>query len=266
MKAIPFAFLIFIATIQHLDARAQEPSKELPIASSSTKRQPHPWLVDIPADLARLVDVGKVQIEVDEAAVKAAHRTAITEFSFQISYRMRYQPVASRKSVGANASTMHTVRFYDVDWSVQHRIALSEDYRPTKPWASALLRHEFDHVAVSTDPRLIAIVESLDGSEVDVEVDNLGDRQQHKASVARAVDEYVKRFRVSIEMLVMEKYKALDATSSDGMVLIGDRKSFFRDLYSHETLRRDAFAYLEQALPGVDRVAESALKRHYGLP
>jgi hypothetical protein len=219
--------------------------------------------LEVPAHLARLVDKGKVRIEVNEAAVQAARRTAITEFSFQFQYHMRYRPASSQKLSATDSPTKYSIRFFDTEWSFQHRISLSEDYRPIKPWASALLLHEFDHVAISTDPRLAAIIETFDDSQLIIEIQDNQDRRKLKAAVDQAVAEHVKKFQALIEKLVNDKYKKLDEKSSNGLIPIGERGSFFHDLYSIETLRSEAFPCLDQVSEAIANVREASINQHY---
>jgi hypothetical protein len=258
--------VVLFGSILQANLRAQISSITQTENRTSKAVEPHPWLKDVPVNLARLVDVGNVQIEVNEKAVRAANRTALTEFSFQFQYRMRYRPVFSAEPGNSNSSTSYRVRLYDIEWRLQHRISLSESYRPSKPWVSTLLLHEFDHVAVSTDPRLAAIVESLENSEVIVAVKESSDRRILKMAMDQAVAEYAKKFQVSIEKLVNKNYVKLDDKSQNGLTMIDDRGRFFQSLYSVEALRREEFPYLAQVSKAIERVQDKSLKEHYSVP
>ncbi len=259
-------WIVSFGSIFSPNLTAQDTSVATSEMLSSKVVEPHPWLKAVPVNLARLVDVGNVQIEVNEAAVRAANRTAITEFSFQFQYRMRYRPAFPVKPGNANSSTHYRVRLHDIEWRFQHKISLSESYRPSKPWVSALLLHEFDHVAVSTDPRLAAIVESLENSDIVVKVKEASDQRALRATIDQAVDEYTRNFRVAIEKLVNKCYVKLDGESQNGLKLIDARSEFFQSLYSVETLRREEFPYLDQALKAIERVQDRSLKEHYSIP
>lgn len=258
--------IVSFGSISPPNLHAQESSVATSEMPSSKAVEPHPWLKAVPVNLARLVEVGNVQIEVNEAVVRAANRTAITEFSFQFQYRMRFRPAFSAKPGDSNSSTHYRVRLYDIEWRFQHKISLSESYRPSKPWVSALLLHEFDHVAVSTDPRLAAIVESLENSDIVVKVKESSDQRMLRAAIDQAVDEYTKNFRVAIEKLVNKCYIKLDGKSQNGLKLIDARSEFFQSLYAVETLRREEFPYLDQALKAIERVQGKSLKEHYSVP
>ncbi len=225
----------------------------------------HPWLNDVPSDLSRLVSLGKVRLEVDEAAVQAAKRNALTAFQFKFAYRMRYRsPVPNPSGLDGEKIKLQ-VRFTEFDWDVEHRIMLSDKFHPTKPWETPLLRHEFDHIAVSTDPRLLAMMESLNRAEV-VIATALDQGQEHSSK--RFDDEvhaYVKRFQKSIEELVNDRYRKLDEASNNGLQAVADRSTFFRKLYSPQELENEKYEYLGLVLPAVKKVTAAQINRHYGL-
>ncbi len=51
----------------------------------------HPWIADAPPAYLRLIQTGNVRMEVDEATVGAANRTALTFFSFKDNYDLKYR-------------------------------------------------------------------------------------------------------------------------------------------------------------------------------
>lgn len=240
---------------------ASTPSAEERIGEQA----PHPWLNDVPSDLSRLVDVGKVRMEVDEAAVRAAKRTALTAFHFKFTYRTHYRwPSSSRSTVGGRSIKL-LVRFTEFDWEIEHRIMLSERFRPTKPWETPLLRHEFDHVAVSTDPRLLAMLASLDKAEVPIPVEVEQGITLSSKQIDEAIHAYVVRFQKALEDLVNDRYRQLDRESKDGLKFIADRSAFFQSLYTSEGLENEKFEFLDLVKPAVKKTASAQIAKHYRI-
>jgi hypothetical protein len=229
-------------------------------------REPHPWLKDVPPALSRLVDAGNVEMIEDQPAVQAAGRTALTVFSFSFAYHMRYRMHELEKGKDGESQVRIMVSFFDVEVSPSHRILLSTDFRPTRPWDSALLRHEFDHVAISSDPRLLSILHSLDGrrSTLLVSAPKIG--RPNDAWAKTQIEESSKTFQHAVENLVNTYYVRLDDISAHGIRAIDDRKKFFMQIYSIDDLESLDFEYLEDVREQVEQVDSEAIKRHYQIP
>lgn len=229
-------------------------------------QEPHPWLMDVPPALARLVDIGKVKIVEDQHAVEAAGRTALTVFSFSLAYRMRYRMNELSKDDQGKPRVHIAVSFFDVEVSPSHRILLSKDYRPNKPWESTLLQHEFDHVAISCDPRMLQMLRSLEGKRSTLVVTPEEASRPSEAWANAEIEKSTKTFQRSIENLVQAYYVRLDDASSHGLRVIDDRKRFFTQLYSVEDLEKMHFAYVDDVRKLVDQVDSEVIMQHYRLP
>ncbi len=233
---------------------------------SSSDHQPHPWLKDVPPGLSRLIDIGNVEMVEDQLAVQAADRTALTVFSFTFAHRMRYRTNELAKDKKGQSQFRIRVSFYNVEVSVSHRILLSSNYRPAKPWDSALLLHEFDHVAISTDPRLFAILRSLEGRVSTIIVTAPKNGKPNDAWAKLKIEESSKVFQQAVEELVNSYYVRLDDISRHGLQAIDDRAKFFAHIYSIDDLQVSDFAYLDEVREHVEQVEPEAIKRHYQIP
>ncbi len=233
---------------------------------SDKVRDPHPWLADMPPAFARLVDIGKVEIAEDQPTVEAAGRTALTVFSFSLAYRMQYRMnELSKDDQGAHRVRIW-VNFQDVEVSPSHRILLSTNYRPAKPWESALLQHEFDLVAISTDPRMLDMIRSLDGKRSTLVVTTEGAGKPTDAWAKSEIEKSTKAFQQAIEKLVELYYVRLDEASSHGLRVIDDRKRFFTQIYSIEDLEKMQFAYIDDVRKHLDQVESEIIMQHYRVP
>ncbi len=265
--------IIGLAGLLSLDAQDSSKTDIHSIVSSSSSTSseksntfgPHPWLADTPPGLARLVDLGNVQLVVDQPVVDAANRTALTVFSFSMKYRMRYRLHESSKEAPKKRSIQISVSYHDVDCEAAHKILLSDRYRPAKPWDSTLLRHEFDHVAISTDPRLFKMIRSLDGRRTTLALILDAETKTSDSWAKREIEKSVSEFQKSIESLVRAYYVRLDKASSDGLSPIEGRAAFFSEIYSVHDLEQRQFPYLNEVRERIGQVTSEQILQHYGL-
>ncbi len=199
--------------------------------------KPHPWLADAPGEFVRLIDRGNVKMVVDDDRVKKTGKTALTVFQFVIDYDFKF-----RHQLLGFDSQSQVWQASIVAWMEQpkvkldHKIYLQSSFAPSSPWESKLLRHEFDHVAISTDPRLLKIIKRA-----------LQQRRQWVAKWEQATAPTEKEIRKSIleafwsdvtklEQMVQAQYDVLDNASSQGLSDINSRTGFFKQLYTVEGL------------------------------
>jgi hypothetical protein len=106
-----------------------------------------------PPALRRLIEEGDVSVEFtnDPELVLADKGKAAWHWEAKRNFRDRY---ATASQDGTR--TVHlTVTQVTQDIRVSHRVRIPTKYYANTPrvWVGRLLRHEFDHVAISTDPR-----------------------------------------------------------------------------------------------------------------
>ncbi len=245
----------------------RNPSKNAnPSWNDSDNTQPHPWLASVPPSLARLVESGSVQLIVDQRAVDAANRTALTIFTFTLKYQMRFRMQEQPKDAKGNRQVRISAIFYDVETRMHHRIVLSERFRPARPWETPLLQHEFDHVAISTDPRMFAMLKSFDGKKITL-TSTLDAGTKPSESWAKAeIEKSITDFRLAVEKLVQQYYVRLDEVSKNGIALIDDRARFFQELYSSDDLQRMQFPYVTEVSSRLKAIDRQEIKQHYLLP
>lgn len=226
----------------------------------------HPWIATSPPAYARLIDAGRVRIEVDEATVKSANKTALTIFSFKDHYNLRYRliPTGFAES-GANQFKLIT-HFIKPETTIFHRILLRESFQPVNPWETRLLQHEFDHVAISTDPRLIKLIAMVEWSSQSwsIELENKPDPTPD--DISAVVEERLAERRKALKSIVNSYYQQLDKISNHGMDDIQNRKDFFMKLYSLEDLREQQFPYVQEIAKKWKPVFSKDLIQHYRLP
>ena len=201
--------------------------------------KPHPWLADAPGEFVRMIDRGNVNIVVDDDRVRKAAKSALTVFQFSVEYDFRFRHQLIGYDREANVWQARIVAWMDQPKiKLEHKVCVQSNFTPTFPWETKLLRHEFDHVAISTDPRLVKIIRRT-----------LQQRRQwnEKWEQSSAPTERDVRDRILaamkaevqlLEKLVQCQYDLLDQESAQGLSAIGSRKEFFSGLYAVEGLER----------------------------
>jgi hypothetical protein len=213
--------------------------------------------------MARLIDSGEVKILVDDVAVRNAQKSAITLFHIGTQYKLRYGKPTIRRVDTENREASVQVRFTNPSITLQHEIKLSSSYQPEKPWESRLLLHEMDHVAISTDPRLVRILKSLVNAQAKLTVVLPEDVRNDESLIMKAIDAEQSSRRDSVQKLVQQYYNLLDKQSNQGLGDIENRRDFFMALYSREDLESRDFPYLNEIRGTLSNVNLDEVKKHY---
>ncbi len=228
--------------------------------------KPHPWLAEAPGEFVRLIDLGNVNIFVDDDRVRKASKTALTVFQFSIDYDFKFRHQLLGYDHESQAWQAKIVAWMEQPKvKLDHKVFFQSTFAPALPWESKLLRHEFDHVAISTDPRMLKIIKR-----------SLQQRRQWVAKWQQIIAPTELEIRKNImetftaevralEQLVQSQYDYLDRESNQGLSAINSRTDFFKGLYTIEGLARcnyeltDAMrAYVKDKLsiPSVNKEVE----------
>ena len=107
------------------------------------------------------------------------------------------------------------------------------------------MKHEFDHVAISTDPRLVKIIKLVLQRRrtwvAEFEQASLPTENDVRDRIRQEIDIEIK----NCERMVQAQYNRLDKESAEGLSSIANRLDFFFDLYSISGLERCQFEYVE---------------------
>jgi hypothetical protein len=223
----------------------------------------HPWIAHAPGEFVRLIDKGNVKIQVDDALIRKTGKSALTIFRFAVDFDYKFR-VESMES-GARTGSW---KFRIVSWMdepkirQEHTIFIPSSFQPLEPWRSQLLRHEFDHISISTDPRLAKIFQRVLQRRKNwiavFEQKDAPNESQLRERVQEDIAQTVKNF----ESMIQLQYDFLDKISSEGMATIDSRSEFFQDLYTVAGLERCRFEYLATIKSFVaDRLTTSASKQ-----
>src|SRR5262249_34836564 len=120
-----------------------------------------PLAKSAPPALRKLIEDGETTVEfvTDPEFVKAnrGNCTFNLHATYQFKYRLKLLAPASegRAQLRITASEMRAAV------TIKHWVRIPDRYSKPKPWETRLMLHEFDHVAISLDPRPKALLRYL---------------------------------------------------------------------------------------------------------
>lgn len=190
---------------------------QIPLAAQN----PSPFVLSSlpppPPAIAELIKAGQVTFEAGERQSRAEPPTGpriIAETQYKIAYnfnsRTRWKVDRSRRRV------VITIRFRDIRWQPTHRIWFQNKPATADFWKDRLVLHEFDHVRISTDPRVGERFRSILRNKGSItSVLSRGD-VVNREFVDRIVESYVSEVFSEVSDLVAIRYKELDRVTSHG--------------------------------------------------
>lgn len=232
------------------------------------QQPPHPWIADAPGEIVRLIGLGNVRIEVDDEQVKASSKLALTAFQLKVTYdvRIRYDWIAQgNQNQGWKARIVANVP--KPKFHLEHQVIIPSTFQPVDPWESALMKHEFDHVAISTDPRLLKIMDRIFKRKWIIAEEWDQPLRPTDADVKSRVEQMLAAEVKNCEQLIQRQYDWLDQQTVSGSQSLDSRISFFQDLYSFQGLERCSFNRRDLVKEHLERNAAAdslkELERHY---
>jgi hypothetical protein len=199
-----------------------------------------------PAYFRRLIDAGDVTIEFYDRRADPVPYRGYTEFQLNIRHEFsyRYQWVQQ----GRTRRVTIEPRLRKVSSSLTHSMRLPKYLDSDRRWNDPLVKHEFDHVALSCDPRVMMLAEHLLGGVRKI-VRTLPDGTTIDDSLVRKLveEELAKRVEATVE-LVKANQRLLDEVTRHGARRLPDREAFFRALFTRPNLDRAKFPYTDEAL------------------
>ena len=148
---ISLLVLVSVAIVCHLPTvvgqSAPTPPSKLEDSSSG---EPIPT-DKAPDEIKRLIEEGKVKVEYDSEGEFAKSGRGWADFNLREDRKYRYA-LAKHKRQG-RWQVKITVTNVEEKFELTHIVRLPAQKKSPDIWKSWLMRHEFDHVAVSLDPR-----------------------------------------------------------------------------------------------------------------
>jgi len=258
------------------------------------------WVADAPPGIQRLIELGRVTFQCDDAALAKAKKVGLTRFEVRGDYRYRYMTTAVRlETAGPDAEksdaeklnaeksegqerrqayvTDVSVRIFWTDVQMTHEVVLGTDFRPESPWKSPLVQHEFDHVSSSTDPRLRVLVKEYLGAPLRFEhrwevgasdgsrAQGIGGRVDRLVAgeIEQSIRDRLAGRIKEVERVIQLHYDWLDRKTGHGRRGLEDRESFFAPFYMPKTLEEMEFKEFEDSAIAKKLQTEVKWKEHY---
>ena len=215
---------------------------------------------DVPPYFKRLIEAGGVEFEFYDPEKTPREHLGHTQFNLHVRHRSSFQ---FGWTVGRDVRYL-TIRatISDVSPRLTHTITLPRRLDSDRRWNDRLVKHEFDHVAISCDPRVLMLVESL-YDEVDT-IDRTvppGTRIDNRFVGEIVNEQLTSRLKAVIEA-VKANQNLLDEVTRHGVRPIADRKKVFGSLYTEPNLKEIGFPYLGE----VRDILKSTAYREAELP
>lgn len=230
------------------------------------------WVETAPPGIQRLIDSGQVRFETNDQELAARKKQGLTKFKFNYDYRYRLTKVRRIESTPPAIAVTANIQLAEIGWT--HQIVLMKSYQPAEPWKSRLLQHEFDHVSISTDPRLKILAKECLGARIEFELPaSVPASEDSKAAPAaplatrieRQIQTLMEQRAKEIERITQALNDRFDRESKDGVQHIHTREMFFADFFTPDTLRTLDFQFSKLLENYASACRRAPWKEHYTL-
>ena len=234
-----------LVVFQFLIAVGQEREAFTTQKSESSTREPIPTEA-APKELKRLIEGGKVAVvyDSDPEFVKAARGWA--DFHVHVRSSFKFDLAKTRQNGRWNVKLDITKLEPKIE--LTHLIRLPSTFKSPDVWGSRTLRHEFDHIAVSLDPRAMLLLRHLLVHLPVIERTLELKETPTNDLLTKLVDEEVVKRRQSVVELMRQNNQRLDKLGVHGAEVVPNRAAFFTQLYTKENLAEMKFPFIEQVL------------------
>jgi hypothetical protein len=232
-----------VSWIAPLPAPSQQPATNTAVKPETQQLIPRD---DASDELRRLMEHGRVNVvyESEPEFVKAGRGWA--DFHVQLRYSFQYDATKTRK--GGRWHVKLAITKLDTKIELTHLIRLPLTFQSPDVWHSRILRHEFDHVAVSLDPRAMLLLTHLLDHLPEIERTLEPTESPTQELLNKLVDDEIVKRRQAVVELMRQNNLRLDKLSAHGAQPVPERAAFFAQLYTKENLAETKFPYVEPVL------------------
>jgi hypothetical protein len=220
-----------------------------PASAAAPADEPPP--APVPEYFQRLIETANVRIEFYDPGQKpsrprghSAFRPGFSTFRLEVNHRFTFQFQAVDRPDGRRVTIRPKLE--EITYRLQNRVQLPGYLETERRWHHSLVKHEFDHVAITVDPRVRMLFGHLYGHLGPVVREVTRDVPIDARWVQAVVDGEVAARRQALLDLLVANEEFLDVATRHGAVRLKDRKAFFRALFSEENLRQQKFPYLNE--------------------
>lgn len=237
------AVAAWILCVAQLSAQSERPT--INATRTSDTRQPVPR-DGVPRELLRLIDDGQVEVVYDSEPEFVKADRAWADFHIQLRYSFKYDLTKTQKN--GRWQVKLTITQLDSKIELTHLIRLPASFKSPDVWRLRTLRHEFDHVAVSLDPRAILLLKHLLTNLPEIERTLEAKEAPTNELLNKLIDDEIAKRREAVVELMRQNNRRLDKIGTHGAQVVPDRANFFATLYTKENLAEMKFSFIEQVL------------------
>lgn len=202
----------------------------------------HAAAADVPPYFKRLIEAGNVEFKFYDPRETPREHLGHTESKLHVRHRSSFQ-FDWTDGRGVRHLTIRTT-ISKISPRLTHAITLPEWLNSDRRWNDRLLKHEFDHVAISCDPRVLMLVEHLYNGVDAIHRTVPARTRIDNSFVGELVNEQLAlRLEAMIEAMQANQ-NLLDEVTRHGLRPLADRKKFFGSLYTGPNLKKTGFPYL----------------------
>jgi hypothetical protein len=228
------------------------------------------WIDTAPPGIKRLIDIGQVTFETDDLELTQRNKQGLTLFRFDYRYRYRFSTSIAKPQDGSDIPRIlvsASIFVSDITWS--HRVIVGSNFKPELPGRSRLLQHEFDHVSISTDPRLKVLLQLTLGAAMRFEIPEHEIPPRENQTLAQRIDDQIasrmKERVLEIERVTQSFNDRFDKESNSGSQTITKRDALFCDFFSTDSLSKLDFQFHEIFRQYDKSISKAPWQEHYLL-
>jgi hypothetical protein len=190
---------------------------------------------------------GRLEVDFYPPEKRPTQYAGWTDFELTLEYKYEQQmkwKFTREKTV--NVTIYPT--FTTIKPLMSHTVKLPDNLNNSTWYESELGRHELDHIAIGSHPRLILLATHLVKSIITIkrQADRITDVNQKWAQ--EEITKEVNLRSQAVQSLVADNNKRLDDLTRHGARELDDRARFFDRLFLKENLDESKFAYLGDTL------------------
>ena len=193
-----------------------------------------------PANLARLIKNGEVRLvtggeaQISPSDIPSGQRL-MGETRFHINYQFKSESRWSQTALQrARGEWTITVRFRKLDLTVDHEVWLKSPPSTKTFWENSVVKHEFDHVRLSADPRVRQVFfdQTKPIKRFTVRLDQVADarNQIDRAKVQALVREKLRQAAEQTKDFVQIRYQELDRITAHGIRALPEDSTLFKEV------------------------------------
>ncbi len=202
-----------------------------------------------PETVAQLLKSGGVTLETyDPATAESDLKNYHGSVTFELFLAAPFDVEFRWQPDGPGSRLFIESAFQPVESRITHKIKVPRQLNRAAFWNDSLVRHELDHVAISTDPRTVLLFERTLQTAVALQRKIPSKSKPKLNGVAAIVNEELRLRREAIYELIRRQNRKLDEQTKHGLLPVADRDAFFRELYEKSSLDEASFPFLADVL------------------